>query len=65
MRVSVSPDRCAGHGRCYTVAPAVFTADDEGYCEQRGRPFAVAPDLEAEARNGAEACPQSAISVEE
>jgi ferredoxin len=27
-RVSVDADRCTGHGRCYTLAPDVFDADE-------------------------------------
>ena len=29
--VEVDPDRCVGHGRCYTLAPKVFDADDVGH----------------------------------
>lgn len=31
-RVSVDPDLCTGHGRCYSLAPEVFDADDVGHC---------------------------------
>ena len=27
-RVTVDADRCTGHGRCYTLAPDVFDADE-------------------------------------
>ena len=31
MHVSIDSDKCQGHGRCYSLAPAVFDSDDEGY----------------------------------
>lgn len=31
-RVSVDPDLCTGHGRCYSLAPDVFDADEVGHC---------------------------------
>jgi ferredoxin len=30
-RVKVDADRCVGHGRCYTLAPDVFDADEVGH----------------------------------
>ena len=27
----IDATRCSGHGRCYDVAPALFTDDDRGY----------------------------------
>ena len=62
MRVRVAAERCVGHGRCYALAPEVY-GDDE-----RGRCVVLAPEpagpLEAQARLGADNCPESAISVE-
>ena len=29
MRVVIDTERCTGHGRCYSLAPAVFTDDDD------------------------------------
>lgn len=65
MRISVDADRCNGHGRCYTVSPAVYTSDDEGYCADRGGARNIAAGLETPARAGAEACPEGAITVTE
>ena len=31
-RVSVDAELCTGHGRCYTLAPDVFDADEVGHC---------------------------------
>ncbi len=30
VRVSIDVDRCQGHGRCFSLAPALFTFDDLG-----------------------------------
>ena len=54
-------DACTGHGRCYTLAPAVYDADDDGYCVIRS--LLVPPDLEEAARLGARNCPEAAITV--
>jgi len=55
-------DRCTGHGRCYAVAPTVFTCDDSGYVELLVDPE-LTPDLEANARKAALNCPESAITL--
>ena len=34
----IDQEVCAGHGRCYTLAPESFTADDSGYGVASGRP---------------------------
>ncbi|MFC4694533.1 ferredoxin [Geodermatophilus arenarius] len=31
VRISIDPSLCQGHGRCYDLAPDLFSADDEGY----------------------------------
>lgn len=61
MRIEVDPDRCTGHGRCWSLAPEVFDADDDGYCATRS--LEVPPDLEAAARRGAQSCPEHAITL--
>jgi ferredoxin len=62
MRVSVDAEVCTGHGRCYVLGPDVFAADDYGHCVVLHEE--VGGDLEAQARAGAENCPERAISVE-
>lgn len=61
MKVVIDGERCSGHGRCYTLAPEVFDADDEG------RGFVRAGDtpesLRAKAQLGVENCPERAISI--
>jgi ferredoxin len=60
-RVIVDPDRCTGHGRCYTLAPDVFDADDVGHCVVLVEE--VSGDLEAQAKAGDQNCPEQAITL--
>jgi ferredoxin len=30
-RLTIDSALCQGHGRCYTLAPQLYEADDEGY----------------------------------
>lgn len=64
MRITVSNELCSGQGRCYSVSPEVFDADDEGFCAQRGTTFDVAEGLESQARLGVQSCPEGAITVD-
>jgi len=57
----VDPELCSGHGRCYTLAPEVYDADDDGYCANRS--IDVPPELEAQALVGVRNCPERAIRV--
>ena len=63
MKVSVDPDLCVGHGRCYALAPDVFGADDYGHAE------VLLPTVDGaladQARMGAENCPERAITLED
>jgi ferredoxin len=59
--VDVDVDRCVGHGRCYTLAPAVFDADDVGHAVVRSAD--VSGDLEAQAVDAERNCPEGAVSV--
>ncbi len=63
MRIEVDPDRCTGHGRCWSLAAEVFDADDDGYCATRS--LEVPPELEAAAVRGARSCPEHAITIVE
>jgi len=60
-RVSVDPDRCTGHGRCYTLAPDVFDADEVGHSIVLVEE--VSGELEAQAVAAEENCPESAIML--
>jgi ferredoxin len=58
----IDQEVCAGHGRCYTVAPESFTADDSGY----GVPTGRAEDSRDQAGLSriVASCPEQAISIE-
>ncbi|OBI83082.1 ferredoxin [Mycobacterium sp. 1245805.9] len=60
-RVIVDPDLCTGHGRCYTLAPDVFDADEVGHCVVRVEE--VSGELEAQAKTGEQNCPEQAITL--
>lgn len=60
-RVEVDPERCTGHGRCYTLAPKVFEPDEMGHCVVLVED--VSGDLEAQAVIGEQNCPEQAITL--
>ena len=62
MKIHLDNEVCSGHGRCYTLAPDVFDADDEGYGQVRTAD--VPPELEEQARLGARNCPERAITID-
>ena len=62
MKVVVDMDKCTGHGRCYAVAPTVFTCDDSGYAELL-HDGDLSPELEDAARRAVLNCPESAITL--
>jgi len=61
MRIIVDHAACSGHGRCASVAPDVYELYDRGYNTMHDTE--VAPEHEADARSGAENCPERAISL--
>jgi ferredoxin len=62
VRVVVDPELCAGHGRCYSVAPSLFSADDEGFPLERGIVRAVGPADGPAARLAVRSCPEGAVA---
>ena len=60
-RVLLDAERCTGHGRCYTLAPDVFDADEVGHCVLLLQD--VTGDLAAAAKTGEQNCPESAITL--
>jgi ferredoxin len=60
MKIRVRPDLCCGAGLCAMTAPDVFQLDGHGYNMMDGRD--VPAGHEEEARVGASACPETAIS---
>jgi ferredoxin len=63
VKVRVDGAACVGHGRCYVLAPEIYEDDERGHC------IVAKPDppaeLEAQARRGAENCPESAIHLDD
>ena len=63
MKVIIDTGMCTGHGRCYTLVPEVFAADDEGHSEL------VSEEVPEALRNHAviavQNCPERAISIED
>jgi ferredoxin len=62
VKLSIDMDRCTGHGRCYSLAPEVFGADDAGYAELLVDGD-VPAGLEDKARQASMNCPERAITV--
>ncbi len=60
-RVAVDADRCVGHGRCYTLAPDVFDADEVGHCIVRVAN--VSGKLAEQAVSAEQNCPEQAITL--
>ncbi|MBW0014103.1 ferredoxin [Mycobacterium sp.] len=60
-RVCLDADLCTGHGRCYTLAPDVFDADEVGHCIVLADE--VSGELEAQAVTAEQNCPEQAITL--
>ena len=63
MKITVNQTLCSGHARCAAVAPELYELNDDGYVGFAEKD--VPPGLEAQARRGARACPERAITVVE
>lgn len=61
MKVTVDPDRCQGHARCWEICPEVFSLDEVGH-SSAAVPV-VPPEREAAAAKAAANCPERAITV--
>lgn len=62
MKISVDNDKCTGHARCAALSPDLYELDDNGYCALTV--LEVPAGLESDARAGADACPEHAITIE-
>jgi ferredoxin len=61
VHLQVDNNVCQGHARCNAVAPEVFELDDLGYV---ATPSGDVPArLEAQAKTGAAACPERALTI--
>jgi ferredoxin len=63
MRIRVDPAACTGHAICHREGPDVFVLDELGF--NITEPGEVEAVSEGQARRGAEACPEQAITIEE
>jgi ferredoxin len=64
MRIHIDPDRCQGHGRCYALAPELVEPDDIGNGHEIGD-GTVPPELEHQARQAVDNCPEHAVVLDE
>ena len=64
MKVSVDPEKCQGHNRCYSLAPELFDVDDLGNAHAIGDGH-VPAELADKARRAAANCPEYAITITE
>ena len=63
MKVRVDSAICVGHGRCYEIAPEVFSDDERGHCVIQDAE--VAKENEAATRRAEANCPERAILIED
>jgi ferredoxin len=61
VKILIDEDRCSGHGRCYTLVPSLFDADEQGHGIVLADSLSD-DDLEA-ARSAVLNCPEQAISI--
>ena len=61
MRIVLDEQRCQGHGRCYSLAPDLFDADERGHCVLLAE---IVPEgREAAAARGVDNCPELALTL--
>lgn len=64
MKVSIDPDKCQGHGRCFSLAPQLFDSDELGQGVVIGD-GSVSAELAEAARLAQANCPEYAIEISE
>ena len=62
MKIVLDPERCTGHGRCYSLADKLFDSDERGHSVVLHPE--VPTDLEVDARTAVENCPENALSLD-
>lgn len=62
MKLRIDADACTGHGRCYSLAPELFDADEYGH----GTVLVdeVPDSMQEQARVAVANCPERAITLE-
>jgi ferredoxin len=64
MKVRLDRELCSGHAMCNVNGPNMYPLDDLGYNAIDGE-IEVPDGLAEEARRGADACPERAITIVE
>jgi ferredoxin len=63
LKINIAAERCTGHGRCYNIAPMLFSDDERGFGEVIGE-GQVASEHEERARAAVVGCPEHAVVLE-
>ena len=63
LRVVANRSACCGYGVCAEICPEIFGVDDNGIVTVKLE--SVPPGLEDKAREGVQACPQSALAIQD
>lgn len=64
MRIRIDEEQCQGHGVCNMTSPEMFLLrEEDGHAYVLSEE--VAPKDEQAARDGADACPERAVVIEE
>jgi ferredoxin len=63
MKIRIDNEACTGHGRCYSLSPALFEPDDDGVGQVIDEE--VPPEREVDARRAAASCPERAVILED
>jgi ferredoxin len=61
-KVQIEPNRCVGHGLCYTVVPDLIEDDDRGIAHVRGDGDVPRDRLHA-LRQAERLCPEQAVLI--
>jgi ferredoxin len=61
VKLSIDAARCTGHGRCYSLAPAVFGEDEHGHSVLRL--VEIPPEHQRAARIAVANCPEDALEI--
>jgi ferredoxin len=61
VKLTLDTARCTGHGRCYSLAPAVFGEDEHGRSVLRLAE--VPPEHQRAARIAVANCPEDALEI--
>jgi len=64
LKITIDADKCQGHGRCFSLAPDLFDADDLGQGVVLGD-GTVPEGREDAARLAQQNCPEYAIEISE